>query len=222
MADMKSVKIDGIYDLFTLRFLLTQNVEYVSFDMRPLSFNFLPGHVLVDLLSKMKGSIGDFYLQFADEKDFGIKKIIADARSSLGPFKSFYLDFRGKENQSFCEQFGLPYTVDLPKHSLDEFLSSRLWQGVSLSFTHLQELHGRGDFYLFAGQFANFIREKKRDGAFNVALNLDWDENIFPSLFDLLPIDVLAFSINHKTEQAYRQIDCERIKHYLHGHLAAF
>jgi hypothetical protein len=44
-----------------------------------------------------------------------------------------------------------------------------------------------------------------------IVLRIDWNDNVFPSLFDYFDIDLMSFSINDKIEVCYRNVDLKKL-----------
>jgi hypothetical protein len=44
-----------------------------------------------------------------------------------------------------------------------------------------------------------------------IILRIDWNSNVFPSLFDYFDFDLMSFPINSKIEICYRNVDLKKL-----------
>ena len=90
-----NIKVNGIYDVVTMKYFLEQGIFNVSFDLRPKSLNFIQTYLIASLLEQTEMS--RCYLHFCDEKKFVIDKILEDLSSVIGRH-SLYLEFSGHQD----------------------------------------------------------------------------------------------------------------------------
>jgi hypothetical protein len=203
-------RFSGIYDVRTLKHLRENKVGQFIFDLRPKSFNFIQEYRLTEILENLP--MGTVYLLFNNEKDFVIERIVNECRKVFsGPL---YLEFDGAFNQSIVEASGLPFYQHIIDSKLD---SSGLYHGQCaghvFDYKHLHEVFNNhkltGFIKDYYSKFSNQSLALKQD------LSLDWDSDIFPSLFDYFDFDSLTLPINSKVELCYRNVDLNRVSNQL-------
>jgi hypothetical protein len=202
---MTRIILGGHYSNSSMSIAKDSDVADLGFDFRPKSFQFIQQYKFLELLRDQFDPAMVYYLHFEDEKDFVIKKFIDDLRaeqSSLQGFVSierhFRLVFSDKQKSAFYESFGLPYYWHYREDViLSDYLSGELLKGVIFSLSHFQ---GDLSHYLSEGQ-------KRTHASLETLCVVDWDSDLFPSLFTLFSLDGITLSINDKVEQSYRQVD---------------
>jgi hypothetical protein len=216
----QGIKINGIYDERTLKELALQRIIHQSFDFRPTSFNFLQEYKFLDLMETFYLPSNFYYLRFQGEKDFVISKLLSDLKKMLvkknpfldGGLERVYLEFSDMLDRSFYEQFNIPYFWHYdPTVPLANYLGSPMLKGIVLSYQLLEGMHDRGTIYNFIQNTLQQIYTSGNQGL-RIIVDLDWDSNIFPSLLDLIDVDLLALPVNNKIEVCYRNVDVLKLK----------
>jgi hypothetical protein len=104
--------------------------------------------------------------------------------------------------------YWLPFNFE---QNIDFYRSARFLKGITLDYRSLEYLHQKDlwdDFLtLYRQQLLPLLQERR----IKLALSIDWDSDIFPSLLDSISFDYLQLEINSKVESSYRQVDLERI-----------
>jgi hypothetical protein len=219
------IRVDGIYDQRTIQNLQETAVKDFGFDFRPTSFNFLQQHVFLDLIKKNQATDLNFFLRYENEQDFVIKKMIDDLKlatdSSNGSavkFSNFNLEFSDTNSAEFYDQFEVPfywhYTASV---SLSSILDTKNIKGIVLDYKFLEEIRDNDNFQNFVQNFFQVAYKKIEEKSLKIVLAVDWDANVFPSLFDFIDFDSLVLPINSKIEICYRNVDLGKVKQGL-GH----
>ncbi len=211
----KKVKICGIYDKRTIQRLKEIGTDQFSFDFRARSFNFLQQHSFMDLQEELSLDEG-LYLQFENEADFVIKKILDDL-SSRRSLKNVFLEFSDLQSADFYDQFEVPYIwhYNFEYKSFDAIVSSKYASGFVLKFSDLLKLHEDGVLHNFCNNFhSQFIRHLSRDD-FSLILELDWDSNLFSSISKYFDFDLISIPISNKVEICYRNVDLAKVQNHV-------
>ena len=196
-----------------------------SFDLRPKSFNFVQEYVLLDIIKEIYRPWNRYYLHFENEKDYVIKKILADVKesavktdSATDLIENLFLEFSDGLTVQYYESFKTPYVFHLDeRHRFEEFLASKYLRAINLSYSYLHHLHQGGKLGEFAGSFLKLIKRFEQHQKIEVMLSMDWNEDIVPSLFHYFQFNVISLPLNHKVELSYRNLDYELLKKYIKG-----
>jgi len=203
-----TLRMAGVYDLRTIKMLQEKKVNHFAFDFRPTSLNFIQEHLCLKILKSC--SFDHVFLQFDNEKDFVIKRIYELVRASFGG--KITLEFFKVPPE--IDSLNLPFVYHLDCLEIPEAIlrSSRL-VGFSLCSKFLNNLKESGNFESWLNYFytANSGASHK-----NIhILSRDWDDDLFPSLFDLFDFDLVSLSINNKVESCFRNVDLHKLDKHL-------
>lgn len=222
------MRIEGLYDLRTLRTLKDSGIFDYGFDFRPTSFNFLQQYRFMDLMAQLDDSKSRYYLHFCNEADFVIAKFVEDLKkhysenTDYGTFKDkVALEFSDYCTASFYDSFETPYYWNFhQERPLKDYLKSKHIKGLIFDFKWLHEKHEKGEFDSFFAHFlqvaAPFIRERKLE----FILKIDWDSHLFDSLFDYVDFKLLSLPVNEKIEVCYRNVDLNKASKNIHFYKA--
>ena len=217
------VRIDGVYDLKTIRFLEEIGIDEYGLDFRPKSFNFIPEHQFLEIMESTYSHHKRYFLLFSAEKEFVVKKIVEDLQMTLlkanipWPTANIFLDLSDMKDPKFCLQLGVPFFIRITPDTknLTDFLTP-MAKGIIIDFEHLKMVEKNGGPRGGIDSFIQGIHEdwQKRIGRHarpELALNLDWFQegilNHWDSRFDfkILPI-------NNKVEYSYRRVNYQKMK----------
>ncbi len=206
------IRIDGVYDHTTFNHLSNLGIEDFLFDCRPLSFQFIQQHCLNDILIEYQRPFQNYYLQFSDEKDFVIEKLLRDLKETLQnpqeEKKEVFLEFSGQEEVEFMESFQTPFYKQIENTTyLRPLLSSLYLKGLVFPFSYFEELKANNELDWFQDYFEQEVAQLP---SLDIILKLDWDDNVFGSLFDRFPFKQVSFPINANVESAYRQVNLQK------------
>lgn len=207
---MVNWRFNGVYDLRTLKYLREIKVSHFIFDLRPTSFNFIQEYRLTEILTQIP--MGTVYLLFNGEKSFVIERIVNECRKSFsGPI---VLEFDGAFNQEAVEELNIPFNQhisDWPTTNIGP--EHRLCQGHVFDFKFLHELFQAQQLTGFVSSY--YSKFSKQSLTLNQDLSIDWDSDIFPSLFDYFDFNSMTVPINSKVEVCYRNVDLNRVSNQL-------
>ena len=84
------------------------------------------------------------------------------------------------------------------------------FRGLIFNFSFFEDLHKRGILNNFIANFYTYYKKHLSEDK-QIVMRIDWNDNVFPSLFDYLDIDLMSFSINDKIEVCYRNVDLKKL-----------
>lgn len=204
----QNFKIEGIYDQRTLKLLKQKGLRDFGFNFSPRSFNFIQEYVFINELVPLLGPLDRIHLHFDRSNDPMIKKVLEDLKKSGVQKENIYLDCdEWTEAPSGLEvNYYLNYTPDLDI----ALCKDAGFSGMIFDFTYFEDLHRRNILNNFISNFythfSKVLGEDKK-----IILRVDWNNNIFPSLFDYFEFDLMSFSINSKIEICYRNVDLTKL-----------
>ena len=203
-------RFSGIYDVRTLKHLRDNKVSHFIFDLRPTSFNFIQEYRLTEILESLP--MGTVYLLFNNEKDFVIERIFKECRKVFsGPI---VLEFDGVFNASAVDSLGVPFYQHLIEASLDTpGLCHRQCSGHVFDFQLLHEIFNSQHLITFVKDY--YSKFSQQSLGLKQDLRVDWDSDLFPSLFDYFDFDSMTLTINSKVELCYRNVDLNRVSNQL-------
>jgi hypothetical protein len=202
------LKIEGIYDQRTLKLLKAQGLKDFGFDFSPKSFNFIQEHIFLSELVPLLGPQDSVHLHFSRSNDPMIKKVIEDLKGSNIQRDNIFLDC--DEWSSAPVENGLNYYLNYCLELDSANCSGDLFKGIVFQFSFLEELHRKNILNNFISNFYTKFNHLLGDDK-KIIVRIDWNENVFPSLFDYFEIDLLSFTINSKIEICYRNVDLKKL-----------
>lgn len=230
----RSIRIEGIYDLETIHHLqeLPSPVENFVFDLRPKSFNFLQHYRLMDIMEHSHTTPAEeaphhrYFLHFCQESESVIQKFLLDIKGTYGDGKSsIFLEFSDGLSLDFYQHFQHPFYWHYRPETADglglqELLATPLLKGLIFPYSFLQSLHEQGTLDDFAEHFHTLATATTHDDK-ELVLALNWESDVFPSLFDLFDFSMLSLPIDEKVQWGYRRVNFTRLKEELaqHGRL---
>jgi hypothetical protein len=198
----------GVYDLRTIKSLQEKKVNHFAFDFRPRSLNFIQEHLCLKLLKSI--SFDHIYLQFENEKPYIIERIFKNVRDSFGGEVS--VEVFGSLPE--IETFHFPFFYNIKYESIPvEVVNHPNLKGYSIDAKFLKLLKDNGSFEGWLNSF--YTLNAARSSELVHILSRDWDDDIFPTLYDLLDFDLISLSINSKVELCYRNVDLKKLEQHL-------
>lgn len=200
---MKSLRISGLYNKETLESLFLQNVTRLGFDQRPLSLNFIQGHVIESCLKEDRAQ-NSYYLQFCNEKEFVINALVEKLEELVTRENAFILEFSDEMPLHYYESFRRPFLWHLKTTSdYKKILESKWLETISLDNELLNELEKNHELYPFLNEIFKMCHENGK----KIELNLNWNSDVSSSLIDFYQFDTIHFAINPLVESSYRHVD---------------
>lgn len=198
------LKIDGVFDKSSLKSVIDLNLKYITFDMRPDSFNFVQLYVIEDLIKNSQGFAYHFVLQYAVEKDFMIRNAVDKLKPLLNQDQNLILQFEALYNVEFCDSFNTDFSMTYSNmRTIEPFLNSKHCKIIRLEADLITSLERTGILYEELAQLFNKLKGKD----IQVELAIDWKGSIAESIFDFFEFNLISFPINQDVQSGYRQID---------------
>ena len=221
------MRIEGVYDSKTLEFCQELSlpppaaINAYSFDLRPRSLNFIQQRVLNQLFQDYYTSHVNYFLHFSREKDFVIKKIIDDLRKILQQEQNsgkseenIYLEFSDEGVADFYDQFSTPYFWHYhPLANLNAILQGKYIRGIVLSYSLLEDLYRKDEFYNFLANFISSINTSAKK--IQLILSLNWDQRPINELASSFSFKWISFPLSARVESSYRHVDFIKLENYL-------
>lgn len=207
------IKLNGHYDLKTIKIAKNTEIKDFGFDFRPRSFNFLQNYKFVEFLDEMYHPSHRYYLLFENETDNVLERFIKDVKEVFarrGQLENFnqqvFFEFNDFRESSFYNSLEIGFYWRVRNElALREVTSSQSLQGLILDFSMLEKLHRQNTLFQFIGNMTRTVSSISHK--VEIGVDLPWDADIFPSLFEFLPIDFYDLSISSHVESSYRHID---------------
>lgn len=209
-----ALKIDGIYDSRTLKFLQSLGVHKFGFNFDPRSFNFVQEYVFIEQLVPLLSSRDQITLSFTRSSDPMIAKVLVDLKNAgvsadrvsiicqewngevLLPDTGFYLYYGQAEEKTLT---GNP-----------------LFKGFIFDYSLFEEVHTKGLLHNFITNF--YTRFGRLVDDRECILATLWQDNIFPGLPEIFDFDTLSLPINSDIEICYRNVDLKKLGRELEHH----
>lgn len=201
-------KIEGIYDQRTLKLLKTQGLKDFGFNFSPKSFNFIQEHVFLDELVPLLGENDNIHLHFSRSNDPMISKVISDL-AKIG-FKRENVYLNCDEWSDLPHNLGIKYYLNYSSEINLSYCNSEYFSGMIFDFSFFEDLHIRGLLNNFISNFYTHFNKHLNDEK-KIILRIDWNNNVFPTLFDYFEFDLMSFPINSKIEVCYRNVDLKKL-----------
>ncbi len=202
------LKIEGIYDTRTLKFLKSQGIKNYGFDFSPKSFNFIQEHVFLEQLIPILDTNDKITLSFSRSNDPMIAKVLLDLKK---------LGFDLSNAVIVCDEWtlapeGSDYNYYIhydPTLKLDLMVSSN-FKGLIFSYNFFAGLHEQNLLNSFMSNF--YTRYGKVMNQKETLMRVDWRDNVLPSLLDIFDVDQLIYSISDDIESCYRNVDLKKLE----------
>lgn len=216
----KTIRVDGIYDLKTLKTARSLGLNLFQFDFRPKSFNFLQQHVFLDMLSKGVLSSETFFLHYSNEKDFVVFKMLEDLKnlSSSGKISDqIFLEFSDELESFYYDQFDVPFFWNFSLGtSIEEVLKTYQLRGIIWELPLMEDINHRYGLETFLSHFLDQYGENIRRMKLQMVLRVGRSLKLLPLLFQLLPFDFISLPIDSSLELSYRNVNLEHFKKEVH------
>lgn len=218
MRDMQ-IRITGVYDQRTLKSLDNLKINHVGFDMHPLSFSFLQGYKLLELLEKSYRFESSYYLQFKNEKAEIISYILSEIEKRFGIKGSgrfpvnIFLEFHGNEEPSLMESFNWKYLFYYNgEAALPSLKESELLYGMIIDYQMLKTVLDKGTLFEFIKELNRWMLTLINRQDFKIFIHLNWDQTLDEQIATLLPSSIISLPINRLVEIGYREVDLPKLE----------
>lgn len=207
------IRLEGIYNQNIISTLSRGEINDITFDFRPKSFNFIQLHIFEEMIDTL-GPTERAFLQFNAEKHLVIDEIVKTIPDRF--HHVFKLEINAPVNFDYFNQLPLPFfwKFDL-NENWKELLSLPNLGGFVFSFQTIKELHEQN---LLMDFFRHFYQECQMNNRSDIELilSLDWDSDLFPSLLDIVDFSTISLPLNFHVESSYRQFDQKLFQQHFH------
>ncbi|MCB9093732.1 MAG: hypothetical protein H6621_01580 [Halobacteriovoraceae bacterium] len=204
-----NLRFSGAYDKSTLELLSSLNIEDITIDFRPRSFNFIPQHHLIEILEQGISFKQLRYL-FSDDKDFVISEIIKSTNSLHN--NKVILEFDCIRDLSFLNQLEQPFYMYLDKLSdFEDWLWCKNFKGAIISYKLLEELYKIKEIKQYAIRLESILKnmpEKK----VKFDLKLEWNDHISFNINEYVDIDRYVLCMSPELEKDYREVNFGQVQ----------
>lgn len=201
-----NICINGIYDLRTLKQLNQMGVGRIGFEFNPKSFTFIQEHVFLDLIKADFSENKIIYLNFKNNKDVMIGKIVNDL-TKINPNLLNNLIFVFDEYIE--DNFNFPFLLKYSPY-ISNKINTNFFIGFIFDFSDFEIAYNASTLTnLISNLYTKF--PKLANGQLVSALNINWTDNLFSSLFDFMEFEFIQLNINYDVEVCYRNVDLNKL-----------
>lgn len=218
------LRLEGIYSPETISHVEEKKIKDLGFDFRPRSMNFLQHYKFLEILENSFETDRTYWLHFDNEHPGLIKKLVQDSVDVLNKKGAtsdpLLLEFSDNQNYKYYDQFKQGFAwnyVDM--ESLKEVIKSEHLKVLIFPFSEIEHLQNTNKFQEFVSTFHKTTFETFHNNKIKLALKLDWDSDIFPSLFEYINFDFCSLPVNQKVESSFRNIDWSKFNKNLDYYL---
>lgn len=209
------VRFEGLYDIRTMMFLKGQGLFNFSFDFRAKSFNFLQQYRFLEILEKSYNKNCIYFLQYQNERDFVIQKMLDDLKLNWSGrcnlHEQFFLEFSDNQELNFYQQFDFPFYWHFQdRKDINELIKSNNLKGLVFNSKFFEEYINKGSWYGFLQSLFTIVP--------NIKMILSTDFDFILSLakrsinIELMGIDLLSFAIDSNVEVCYRNVNLYKLR----------
>lgn len=204
------VRIDGIYDLRTLKHLKQNQLKDFCFDFSPRSFNFIPEHIFLEQLVPLLGHLDRVFVHFPLSNDLMVAKLANDLKKAGIDLGQVYFEFDEWSPEVSAKNFEFNYLLRYSKDLDVNKAIGKNFCGFVFEFSLLEDLYQKNLLNRFTANFHTRFHSLLKDPHFLV-LKLQWNSNIMSSLFDFFEFDLISMPISSDIEVCYRNVDLSKL-----------
>lgn len=204
------VRIEGIYDLRTLKHLKQNQLKDFCFDFSPRSFNFIQEHVFLDQLVPLLGTRDRIFVHFARSNDPMITKLVGDLKKAGVDLGQVFFEIDEWSTEIIPDNFEYNYVLH---YSSDLDISKSIGKkfcGLVFEFSFFEDLFHKNLITRFSTNFYARFHPFLSESHFMI-LKMQWNTNVISSLFDLLDFNLISMPISPDIEVCYRNVDLNKL-----------
>jgi hypothetical protein len=199
------IKCDGIYDLRTLKHVLSLGVTSLSFDFSPASPNFVPEHILFNsLLPELKNN-EEIFFYFESYNPLMVSRLFDKLKQMKFDNLNYIFDFKNLSNENKLD-LNFKFITQYDQNYNFENYHNAYFAGLNLDYIFLQNLNDENKLRNFVSNFYyknSFLLKDKHKLICNFN-SLEQERNDYLDLFEF---STFSFKINPKLEVCYRNVD---------------
>lgn len=201
------LKMNGIYDLRTLKQMQSSGIRHLGFDFDPKSLNFIQEYVLLDFIQKGYLDLAQVYLRVQNDSMIVSNKLVGDVLNNMNP-SQVHVELNHPRYLTQLEhECSIFMSYDF-SFSLKEVMQDSRVRGIIIPFKVIEDIHRKGQLQNAVNHFYFQLGHTQT----NLVLEMDWDSNLFASVFNYFDFNMASYSINSKVEICYRNADLNLIK----------
>ena len=205
-------QLNGIYDERTIKAAKELGVNRFGFDFRPRSLNFIQQHLFLDLSKSFLGS-EKIILEFENEKDFIIKKIVDDFKASFE--NEIVLSFNCDQDIEYYRSLECPFMIVFrPWFKAVDFYKIKNFRGFIFDEVFLRELYSANKIETFSANFHGHWYEAQRKNNYELIFHTSWDSDFEESILLYFDIDVHVVRIDTQVETCFRNVNLSILKNW--------
>lgn len=206
----QKLRIEGIYDQRTLKYLKERGVKDFCFDFSPVSFNFVQEYVFLDQILNLLDSSDRIFLHFTRSNDPMVNKLAFDLEKAGRSLENIFFEFDEWSNDVLPSHFNFNFLINFSKEADPAKLIGPNFKGFVFNFDYFEEMHRLNLLTNFATNFYTRYHSRLPQNHL-MLLRINWHSNLLASLFDLFEFNLLSFPINSSIEVCYRNVDLKKL-----------
>jgi hypothetical protein len=204
------IRIEGIYDLRTLKHLKQNMLRDFCFDFSPRSFNFVQEYVFLEQLLPEIGPSDRVFVHFARSNDPMVTKLVSDLKKAGFNLAQLYFEFDEWSKELRPDHFDYNYILQYSNELDINNSIGKNFCGFSFNFSFFEDLYGKNILTRFSTNFLTRFQPILRDSHFMI-LRMQWNSNIIASLMDLFEFNLISIPISSDIEICYRNVDLKKL-----------
>lgn len=209
------LRVEGLYDSRTLKFLKGLGINQFTFDFNPRSFNFIQEYVFVEQLIPLLSTHDLITISFPRSNDPMIIKVLGDLKKYGFDLKNVRLDC--SEWPVSAHEMNVPYYLNYTPQLDMTAVKSQNFKGFIFDYSLFEGMKSEGVLRAFASNY--YTRFGVIASNVETILKVHWRDNIFPSLVDLFDFNTLSLPINTDIEVCYRNVDLKKLQKEMDVHV---
>lgn len=204
------IRIEGIYDLRTLKHLKQNSLRDFCFDFSPRSFNFVQEYVFLEQLLPEIGLTDRIFVHFARSNDPMVGKLANDIQKAGIKLGQIYFEFDEWSLENKPEQFEFNYLLQYSNELDVKNSMGRNFCGFIFNYSFFEDLYHKNLLLRFSTNFLTRFQPLLSDTHFLI-LRMQWNSNVLASLLDLFEFNLISLPISSDIEVCYRNVDLKKL-----------
>jgi hypothetical protein len=203
------LRIIGVYDPETINHLISCNIKDITFDLRPMSFNFTQLYKIAEMTQMYKDKLSASII-VSTETATTVKAILEQLRELSGE-QDWIVHFSGEEDQQVLTDVAEPFYWTFQEGvNYRPLIKNPLCKRIIFSYEVMAKLQATNEIY----PIMQDVMSQKYDDC-KIEFLGEWDKSLPNSTLDFFKIKYLSYQIDGSVEKSYRQVDPEMIKQHL-------
>jgi hypothetical protein len=201
--------LKGVCNSSTILQTQSSNLAQIGFDLRPKSFNFTQGYKIKEMIEGIPPN-QSISLMYEDEKDFLVKEVSKDIRTSLVDGQELFLEFTGRTPLAELEKLNLDYIWHYQdQERIRNIADTNHLKRIVFRHSDLEYLNSRGELHGFFNLFSDYFDK------IMIEIQVDWNSEIIYSIFEHFNIPIISVEITNLIEVGYQNPNCDLINTFI-------